>query len=40
MDTFCERTEIPDEKQPQVFRTTNILTTILLITTYFELLFL
>ncbi|KGA98063.1 hypothetical protein AJ85_07195 [Alkalihalobacillus alcalophilus ATCC 27647 = CGMCC 1.3604] len=38
-DALCERREIPLEKQPQVFRTINILMTILLTSTYVKILF-
>jgi len=36
---LCAQREIPEEKQPGVFRTINVLITILLITSYFEVLF-
>ena len=39
MESFCEGAEIPEDKKPQVFRTANILTTLLLISTYLEMLF-
>ncbi|GAF65720.1 hypothetical protein [Alkalihalobacillus trypoxylicola] len=38
-DALCERREIPIEKHPQIFRTINILMTILLTSTYFKILF-
>ncbi|KMK75683.1 hypothetical protein [Alkalihalobacillus pseudalcaliphilus] len=38
-DALCERREIPAEKQPQVFRTINILMTILLTSTYVKIFF-
>ncbi|MFB6465226.1 hypothetical protein ACE38V_00265 [Cytobacillus sp. Hz8] len=38
-NTLCLQKEIPDEKQPKVFRTINILVTILLVSSYFEILF-
>ncbi|MCU9612512.1 hypothetical protein OEV98_02900 [Caldibacillus lycopersici] len=39
MDKFCNQKEIPEEKQPKIFRTTNILTTILLISSFVEFIF-
>lgn len=33
---LCERREIPEENQPKVFRTINILVTILLVSFYLE----
>ncbi|WP_062352249.1 hypothetical protein [Bacillus kwashiorkori] len=39
MHAFCIQKEIPDEKQPSVIRTVNILTLILLISSYIEILF-
>jgi hypothetical protein len=36
---LCAQREIPEEKQPIVFRTINVLITILLISSYFEVLF-
>ncbi|ADC50345.1 MULTISPECIES: hypothetical protein [Alkalihalophilus] len=38
-DALCERKEIPSEKQPKVFRTINILMTILLTSTYVKFMF-
>ncbi|WP_100371920.1 hypothetical protein [Bacillus sp. FJAT-45037] len=38
-DALCERKEIPTEKQPKVFRTINILMTILLTSTYVKFMF-
>lgn len=38
-NTLCTQKEIPEEKQPQVFRTINVLVTILLISSYIEILF-
>ncbi|TYR79003.1 hypothetical protein FZC66_16865 [Priestia megaterium] len=38
-NTLCMQKEIPEEKQPKVFRTINILITILLISSYIEVLF-
>ncbi|WP_044748867.1 hypothetical protein [Bacillus alveayuensis] len=38
-NTLCLQREIPEEKQPIVFRTINVLITILLITSYIEVLF-
>ena len=37
--TLCMRREIPEENQPKIFRTINILITILLISFYVEILF-
>ena len=37
--TLCMRREIPEEKQPKIFRTINILVTILLISLYIEVTF-
>jgi len=36
---LCVQKEIPEEKQPIVFRTINVLITILLISSYIEILF-
>lgn len=36
---LCMRREIPEEKQPKIFRTINVLITILLVTFYVEVLF-
>ena len=36
---LCLRREIPEEKQPKIFRTINILVTILLISLYIEVTF-
>lgn len=36
---LCLRKEIPEDRQPQVFRTINVLITILLISTYIEILY-
>ena len=36
---LCIRREIPEEKQPKIFRTINILVTILLISLYIEVTF-
>ncbi|MFS0862517.1 hypothetical protein [Fredinandcohnia sp. 179-A 10B2 NHS] len=36
---LCEQKEIPDDRQPKVFRTINILITILLVSSYVEVLF-
>jgi len=36
---LCMRREIPEEKQPKVFRTINILITILLVSFYIEVLY-
>ncbi|WP_017728680.1 hypothetical protein [Halalkalibacterium ligniniphilum] len=38
-DALCSQKEIPEEKQPKVFRTINILITILLTSTYVKVLF-
>ncbi|MDT2048193.1 hypothetical protein CHN50_16835 [Priestia aryabhattai] len=38
-NTLCLQKEIPEERQPKVFRTINILITILLISSYVEVLF-
>ncbi|OKO89304.1 hypothetical protein FP515_03690 [Geobacillus thermoleovorans] len=36
---LCAQRDIPEEHQPAVFRTINVLITILLISSYFEVLF-
>ncbi|QPC45986.1 hypothetical protein [Mangrovibacillus cuniculi] len=36
---LCLQKEVPDEKQPKVFRTINILITILLLSTYVDIKF-
>ncbi|GEK31587.1 hypothetical protein KZO01_18960 [Kurthia zopfii] len=36
---LCERKEIPEEKQPKVYRTINILITILLVSFYVKILY-
>ncbi|MCM3762624.1 hypothetical protein M3212_17815 [Alkalihalobacillus oceani] len=38
-DALCIKREIPTEKQPKLFRTINILITILLTSTYVKILF-
>ncbi|WP_297992027.1 hypothetical protein [Anoxybacillus sp.] len=38
-NALCIQKEIPEEKQPKVFRTINVLITILLISSYIEVLF-
>ncbi|WP_035342961.1 hypothetical protein [Halalkalibacter hemicellulosilyticus] len=38
-DALCLRREIPSERQPKLFRTINILITILLTSTYVKILF-
>ncbi|WP_062050585.1 hypothetical protein [Bacillus sp. JCM 19034] len=38
-DSLCLKREIPTERQPKVFRTINILITILLTSTYIKILF-
>jgi len=35
---LCSRREIPEEKQPKIFRTINVLITILLVSMYVEVL--
>ena len=40
MDAFCRKNDIPADKQPQVLHTANVLTTILLISSYLEMIFL
>ncbi|WNF38926.1 hypothetical protein RJD24_03645 [Bacillaceae bacterium IKA-2] len=37
-NTLCIQKDIPDEKQPKVFRTINILMTILLTSSYVKIL--
>ncbi len=37
--SLCLKTEMSNEKQPKVFRTINILITILLLSSYFEVLY-
>ncbi|GLC89879.1 hypothetical protein [Lysinibacillus piscis] len=36
---LCMRREIPEENQPKIFRTINILITILLVSFYIEILY-
>ncbi|MBM7702686.1 hypothetical protein [Metabacillus iocasae] len=38
-NTLCIQKEIPEEKQPKVFRIINVLITILLLSSYVEILF-
>jgi heme/copper-type cytochrome/quinol oxidase subunit 3 len=38
-NALCIQKEIPEEKQPKIFQTINILITILLISSYVEILF-
>ncbi|MHC0036800.1 hypothetical protein [Pseudoneobacillus sp. C159] len=38
-NALCIQKEIPEEKQPKVFQTINILVTILLISSYIEILY-
>ncbi|WP_110113812.1 hypothetical protein [Bacillus sp. CGMCC 1.16541] len=38
-NTLCIQKEIPEERQPKVFRTINVLITILLLSSYVEILF-
>ncbi|MCA1056475.1 hypothetical protein LCM10_15855 [Rossellomorea aquimaris] len=38
-NTLCLQKEIPEERQPKVFRTINILITILLVSSYVEILY-
>lgn len=37
--SLCIQKEIPEERQPMVFRTINLLITILLVSSYVEILF-
>lgn len=38
-NSLCIQKEIPEEHQQKVFRTINVLTTILLVSSYMEILF-
>ncbi|AKP46297.1 MULTISPECIES: hypothetical protein [Bacillus] len=38
-NTLCMQKDIPEDRQPKVFRTINILITILLISSYIEILY-
>lgn len=38
-NSLCDQKDIPIERQPSVFRTINVLITILLISSYIEILF-
>ena len=38
-DSLCIQKEIPEDRQPQVFRTINILVTIMLLSSYVEILY-
>ncbi|WP_071315944.1 hypothetical protein AWH56_26460 [Anaerobacillus isosaccharinicus] len=38
-NTLCLQKEIPEDKQPKVFRTINVLITILLTSSYIKILF-
>lgn len=38
-NSLCVQREIPEDRQPKVFRTINILITILLVSSYIEVLF-
>ncbi|AJI20715.1 hypothetical protein H8R29_03005 [Priestia megaterium] len=38
-NTLCIQKEVPAEKQPKVFRTINVLITILLVSSYIEVSF-
>lgn len=38
-NSLCIQKEIPEERQHKVFRTINVLITILLVSTYMEILF-
>jgi hypothetical protein len=38
-NALCAQKDIPEDKQPKVFRTINVLITILLISSYVDLLF-
>ncbi|GIN84107.1 hypothetical protein J6TS2_04930 [Heyndrickxia sporothermodurans] len=39
INSLCIQKEIPEERQPKVFRTINILITILLVSSYVEILY-
>lgn len=39
MEEFCQKKEIPEEKQSQIFSTANLLTLILLISSFVEMMF-
>ncbi|AZV41607.1 MULTISPECIES: hypothetical protein [Peribacillus] len=38
-DSLCVQKEIPEDRQPKVFRTINILITIMLLSSYVEILY-
>jgi len=38
-NTLCLQKEIPEERQPKIFRTINILITILLVSSFVEILY-
>jgi len=38
-NSLCLQKEIPEDRQPKVFRTINVLITILLLSSYIEILF-
>jgi hypothetical protein len=38
-NTLCMQKDIPEDRQPKVFRTINILITILLVSSYIEILY-
>ena len=38
-NSLCIQKEIPEERQPKVFQTINVLITILLVSSYLEILF-
>ncbi|WML43292.1 hypothetical protein [Neobacillus sp. PS3-40] len=38
-NSLCIQKEIPEERQPKVFQTINVLITILLVSSYIEILF-
>ncbi|WP_174730589.1 hypothetical protein [Mesobacillus harenae] len=38
-NSLCVQKEIPEERQPKVFRTINVLVTILLISSFVEILY-
>ena len=39
IDSLCIQKEIPEDRQPKVFRTINILITIMLLSSYVEILY-
>ncbi|WP_102347458.1 hypothetical protein [Bacillus sp. Marseille-P3661] len=38
-NSLCMKKEIPEDRQPKVFRTINVLITILLVSSYVEILY-